>query len=280
MTEFPSEGRDLTFAPRPETPGRRLSVEQIAHYNEFGYINGLDVFDRPEADTNREYFDELLRNLGDEGAYSINCYQARAQGIWDICTNPTILDYVEDLIGPDIVCWASHFFCKLPGDPTQVHWHQDASYWHLAPARTVTVWLAIDDADAGNAAMQFIPGTHRLGHLKWRKADDGPSVLDQEIENADTLGEPFVNELGAGQISLHADMLAHGSAPNDSSRRRGGLTIRYCPVEVETTQQEWSSAIEPLVCRGNDPTGRWTHHGRPVGDNVAPENAPANVGGN
>jgi len=53
--------------------------------------------------------------------------------------------------GPDVIAWGSHFFCKQPHDPRKVAWHQDASYWPLTPARTVTVWLAIDDADIANA---------------------------------------------------------------------------------------------------------------------------------
>ena len=35
----------------------------------------------------------------------------------------------------------------------------------LSPARTVTVWLAIDDADEENAAMRFIPGSHDKGEI-------------------------------------------------------------------------------------------------------------------
>ena len=36
----------------------------------------------------------------------------------------------------------------------------------------------------------------------------------------------------AGQISIHSDMLVHGSAPNRSPRRRCGLTLRYCAADV------------------------------------------------
>ena len=116
-------------------------------------------------------------------------------------------------------------------------------------SRTVTVWLAIDDADAENSAMEFIPGTHRLGHLKFNQAA-GPAVLNQEIENATQYGEPVVDELKAGEISLHADMLAHGSPPNRSDRRRGGLTIRYCPTTVRSTAG-WNT--NSIIVRGSDP---------------------------
>jgi len=122
--------------------------------------------------------------MGEAGGYGINCYQARLAGLWDIATHPAILDHVEDLLGPNIVCWASAILSKRPHDPKKVPWHQDAAFWKLSPARTVTVWLALDDADAGNAAMQFIPGTHRMGHLRW-KTTDNPAVLNQEIVGAE-----------------------------------------------------------------------------------------------
>ena len=54
-----------------------------------------------------------------------------------------------------MIAWGSHFFCKMPGDGKRVSWHQDASYWPLTPSKAVTVWLAIDDADAENACMRL-----------------------------------------------------------------------------------------------------------------------------
>jgi non-heme Fe2+,alpha-ketoglutarate-dependent halogenase len=35
-------------------------------------------------------------------------------GIWDIATDPRILDHVQDIIGPDIICWASAILSKKP----------------------------------------------------------------------------------------------------------------------------------------------------------------------
>src|SRR5213078_3074180 len=72
------------------------------------------------------------------------------------------------LLGENVIGWGSHFFCKMPGDGKSVSWHQDASYWPLTPSKAVTVWLAIDDADVGNACMRFIPGSHWFGHLTYR----------------------------------------------------------------------------------------------------------------
>jgi len=75
-------------------------------------------------------------------------------------------------------------------------------------------------------------------------------------------------------------MLAHGSRPNMSDRRRCGLTLRYCPPEVRIVDAKWERGVEAIICRGGDPTGLWKHHERPVGDDVSPENGPRNIGGN
>jgi hypothetical protein len=270
---------DLSFKPVANPRPRRLSPAAIDDFNRRGFIAPLDVFDAREAKANAAYFDKLLDQVPDTGAYSIDCYQGRCQGLWDICTEPRILDYVEDLIGPNIICWASHFFCKMPGDKKRVPWHQDASYWKLTPARTVTAWLAIDDADVENAAMRFIPGSHDKGHLRFQPSD-ADSVLRLETLDAEKLGEPYSDVLRAGQISLHADMLVHGSEPNLSDRRRCGLTIRYCPPEVTIFDPVWANSVEAILCRGQDHSGRWKHHARPAGDDVSLGNSPRTIGGN
>ena len=49
------------------------------------------------------------------------------RGIWDIVTDPRIIDVVADLLGDSVILRHSHLFAKLPGDAKRVAWHQDAS---------------------------------------------------------------------------------------------------------------------------------------------------------
>ncbi|MEM1428006.1 MAG: phytanoyl-CoA dioxygenase family protein [Pseudomonadota bacterium] len=273
------EPLDLSFAPVTTSNPQRLSAADIVQYNREGYVQPFDIYTENEVTALRAYADRLMTDMGAGGGYGINCYQARLAGLWDIATEPRILDHVEDILGPNIVCWASAILSKAPHDPKAVPWHQDASFWSLSPARTVTVWLAIDDADAANSAMRFIPRTHDKGALKVRKAE-GASVFHIETDGADALGEPVTNALKAGQISLHADMLVHGSLPNTSDRRRCGLTLRYCPPEVRITDEGWARGVEAIVARGTDPTGRWRHHARPTNDDITATSSPHVVGNN
>ena len=49
------------------------------------------------------------------------------RGIWDIVTEPRIIDVVADLLGDTVVLRHSHLFAKLPGDPKRVSSHDAAA---------------------------------------------------------------------------------------------------------------------------------------------------------
>jgi non-heme Fe2+,alpha-ketoglutarate-dependent halogenase len=165
------------------------------------------------------------------------------------------------LIGASVVAWGSHFFCKMPRDGKTVSWHQDASYWPLTPSKAVTVWLAIDDADRGNACMRFIPGTHVLGALTYNlKETDDSNVLNQTVPGVEKYGEPVYVELKAGEASVHSDLLLHGSEANASSRRRCGLTLRYTAGDVRA-YMGWEE--KGVVVAGDRPA-HWANRPRPV----------------
>ena len=261
---------DLDFAPVRNDKPRVLTKGQIDQYNEYGFLHPFSIYSSTEAVRNRAYLDYLLAELATfndgRNQYAINGYQKCCEGIHDIATNSSILDIVEDIVGPNIICWGTHYFVKAPHDPKEVSWHQDASYWPLSPARTVTVWLAIDEANIRNSAMQVVPKTHNLGHIGWEKTKRD-AVLGQEIKLEEAWSDPVYLELGAGEISLHADMIVHGSAPNASDKRRAGLTLRYCPPEVKPLNEGWGK--HSIQCRGSDPTGTWTNHPRPCGNDMS-----------
>jgi non-heme Fe2+,alpha-ketoglutarate-dependent halogenase len=160
-----------------------------------------------------------------------------------------------------------------------VPWHQDASFWKLSPARTVTVWLAIDDADAENAAMRFIPGTHDKGEIETVEMGEG-SVFHKGIANAEQYGEPFVNALKAGQMSLHADMLLHGS----DGQPLGPAALRADAALLPAGGAHHRSRLG--AGRGGDHrtgaghVGPLAHHPRPENDDILATSSPHVVGNN
>jgi hypothetical protein len=256
--------RDLKFHPCTNRQPKTLTLDQIEYFNREGYLKGLRVFSPAEITRIREYFDGLLARVIAAGgdSYSISTAHLKYGPVYDILTNPKIIAYVTDLLGSDVVGWGSHFFCKMPHDGKRVSWHQDASYWPLTPSKTVTVWLAIDDADAGNACMRYIPRSHHFGHLTYHLSETTENnILDQTVENAEQFGEPIDVALKAGEISIHNDMLLHGSEANESDRRRCGLTLRFCAAEVRA-HMDWNQ--KGVVVSGTDPSGHWANPPRPT----------------
>jgi non-heme Fe2+,alpha-ketoglutarate-dependent halogenase len=264
--ELDSIERDLKFYPSTNETPQVFSQQQIEQFNRSGNLIGIRVFDDEEITEHRRYFDALLEKVTAAGgdSYSISTAHRKYGRVYDLLTHPRIVTCVTDLLGENVIGWGSHYFCKMPHDGKAVTWHQDASYWPLTPSKAVTVWLAIDDADSENACMRYIPGSHHFGHLTYRKSSGAEgNVLDQTVENAEQFGEPVDVELTAGEISIHSDLLLHGSDANDSKRRRCALTLRYCTADVQA-HMDWNQ--KGVWVAGGDPTGHWANNSRPEND--------------
>ena len=262
--EMDSLERDLNFYPCGVDQPAVLSKSQIEQFNTGGFLTPLDIFDSDEISEIRSYFDELLRQVTESGgdSYSISSAHLKYGPVYDILTDDRIVSPVSDLLGENLIAWGSHFFCKMPGDGKSVAWHQDASYWPLSPSKAVTVWLAIDDTDQENACVKFIAGSHQHGQMTYRPSDSAEhNVLNQTIDNPLQYGELVYNPLKAGQASIHSDLLLHGSDANQSSRRRCGLTLRYCSADVRA-ELGWNE--KGVQVRGTDSSGHWSNQPRPA----------------
>ena len=256
LAELP---RQIGFVPSENASPKTLSVSQIRQYNEQGFLMPFDGLDPAEARETRAFFDGVLAAFVELGrsSYSINTAHLRFARIYQLVQHPKIVNAVSDLLGPNVVCWGSHFFCKMPKDGKRVPWHQDSTYWPLSPTKTVTVWLAIDDADPENANMKFIPRSHLHGLIDYDETSEADTVLDLAVKNPNSYGDAEVDvQLAAGQFSMHSDLLLHGSEANESDRRRCGLTIRYAAADV-TTWYDWHK--KGFVVRGDNTSGQWAN---------------------
>ena len=168
----------------------------------------------------------------------------------DLIRHPRILDAVEDIIGPDILCWGRTFFTKEARNPA-MFWHQDSTYWGLEPPDIITAWVAFTDSNAANGAMRVIPATHKMDQVPHRDTFAAGNLLSrgQEIEVEVNERDAAMLELAAGEMSLHHVRLIHGSDPNPSADRRIGFAIRYIPTYVRQVAGSNDSAT---LVRGKD----------------------------
>ena len=264
--------RILKFFPADKNNLNILSSKQIDNFNLNGYISPLNVFSYEEITRISEYFDELISKAREKGHddYAINGWHRYCSGIYNIMMNPIILDYVSDLIGNNILNLMTHLFFKDSKSEKQVCWHQDASYWPLTPSKTITIWLAIDDVNEQNGAMQFVSGSHLFGQIPFSNSKDHENnVLNQTVHNPEKWGKETVNNsLKAGQISIHSDLLLHGSKVNNSTMRRRGLTLRYMPPDVKINNLDFFKRKKAFLCKGENVGKYWDIDDIPCGENI------------
>ena len=102
---------------------------------------------------------------------------------YNLAHTPAILDYVEDLLGPNFFLWGGQFFYKAAKSKGVVPWHQDSQYWPLNPSNSVTVWLAVYDTDKSNSAMKIVSESHKTKKFLHKINDDKNYDLNQEVSN-------------------------------------------------------------------------------------------------
>ena len=168
----------------------------------------------------------------------------------EVVHHPKIVDAIEDLYGPDLLCWSTNFFIKEASNPAFVSWHQDSTYWGLNKPDVVTAWVALTPSNAGNGAMGFIPKTHTADQMPHRDTFAKNNLLTrgQEVAVDVDPGRAVTIELEPGEISLHHVRLVHGSPANPSNDRRIGFAVRYIPTSVAQVAGRDSASL----VRGTD----------------------------
>jgi ectoine hydroxylase-related dioxygenase (phytanoyl-CoA dioxygenase family) len=143
----------------------------------------------------------------------------------------------------EVRLWQDQLLIKPPGGPaeTTIGWHQDWASWHTVASRGdfVTAWVAFDDVDDENGAMQMLRGSHTWGLLP-EASNFFATDRDGQLVGLDAHGdvEPRSVVMSAGQVSFHHPLTFHGSGANTSDRMRRSLAIHFMDASVEAVANE------------------------------------------
>jgi non-haem Fe2+, alpha-ketoglutarate-dependent halogenase len=228
-----------------------LSQDQAAFYRDRGYHFPVDVLSTVEVAEFRRKLEDYEAASGGPIKGEMR-HRSHVLFTWinEMVRHPRILDSVEDLLGPNILCWNTSFFIKEAHDPGFVSWHQGATYWGLSSSDVATAWIAFSPANRISGCMKFIDGTHRR-QVEHADTFDQNNLLTRGQEIAAEVDEAKTVhvELKPGQASLHHVLLFHGSEPNRSDDRRIGLAVRYIPTHLKQAvgQRDWATLV-----RGKD----------------------------
>jgi hypothetical protein len=228
-----------------------LTREQIETFWRDGCVFPIRVMSADEALAVRARLEAFERSAGGPLKGDLR-HKSHLLFPWldEVVHNARIVDAIEDLFGPDLLCWTTNFFIKEANNPAFVSWHQDSTYWGLDKPDVVTAWVALTPSNKTNGAMGFIPGTHTADQIPHRDTFAKNNLLTRGQEVAVDVDETkaVTIELEPGEISLHHVRLVHGSPANPSDDRRIGFAIRYIPTSVAQVAGRDSASL----VRGSD----------------------------
>jgi hypothetical protein len=219
----------------------KLSEMEITHYQRDGYVIPSFRLAENKVTHLRAILDTLIADnpgVRPEKLVSAHVDGDNGEGVkgsaefLKLAQDQDIVDLVEAVIGPDIMLWGCHVFCKPGGDGYETPWHQDGHYWPIRPLATCTVWVALDRSDTGNGCLRVVPGSQRDKKLHDHLHEDRTDlVLNQRMADGTFDEAQAVDlELDPGQMSMHDVYMIHGAAANRSPRRRTGVALRYMPA--------------------------------------------------
>jgi non-haem Fe2+, alpha-ketoglutarate-dependent halogenase len=242
---------------------KALSLEQVRFFQSEGYLFPLRSMSPEEGALCLADIEKYEGQAGEEVQKSLK-FKAHLlfMRIFNSVTGPAVLDVVEDLLGPNILLFASAFFVKDPHDGRFVSWHEDSAYMGFDPPEAVTVWTGLSDSTREMGCLRVIPKSHLqpAEKLKHVETFDKKNLLSrgQTLQNVDeTLAVDI--ETRAGQCEAHHIRLVHGSKDNRSNQRRVGFNAVFIPTHVRSTIGRRSA----MLVRGVDDYGHWDPEPRP-----------------
>ncbi len=219
------------------------------YYFTNGFYSPLRLFSNEKAKKYRNQLEDVESQIGPLH-YFTKTY-TMLKWVYDIATDKIILDFIEDLIGKNILLYNATFIIKEPQTKTYVSWHQDLTYWGFDNnQKQVSAWIALSNADATSGCMQMIPGSHKKGFFNHKTIKDSDNVLSrgQTVNNID-IDKAVSCPLKPGEASFHHGLTLHASQPNNSNDRRIGLNFQYITTDMKQLKSNDDSAI---CVRGED----------------------------
>ena len=220
-----------------------VTPEQIHAYRDNGFHLIPDFLDAGELAAWRDAVERAMDARGDAvlprpddpllGANRTVLYQRINLWMDHPAVRRLVLDerigrLAAQLEGVDgIRVWHDQALYKDPwANPTS--WHQDNTKWSFSAEHAITVWVALDEVDARNGCMFFLPGTHRR-RLDTDFATGAPmNAIFTAHPELSTL-DPVAAVLPAGGCSFHNGLTVHAAAANMSRHPRRAMTCAFMP---------------------------------------------------
>ena len=245
------------FSTTPDN-SKRLSAEQLAQFEESGFVVGPKVLDGNQIDALQTELAELTNpdHDGRELWYEYHSNESadpntvlfHALGAWrlrpafhDALWNSAFTRPASQLLNGSVRFWHDQLFCKPAKHGGVVSWHQDYSYWtRTVPMAHLTCWIGLDDATIDNGCIHYIPGSHKWDLLPITGLAGDMAAIKQTLNDEQwaRFNEPVAVELKAGECVFHHPLTIHGSFENRTERPRRAMVLNVVKDGVQSASNE------------------------------------------
>lgn len=250
----------------------RLAPEQLAFFDEHGYLMVPDVFDPADLAPLREEiaalvgtfarelhaagqldrlfedepFETRLARIAQYDRDAGDAIMRRLKGkgggahtgpaMFGTIRHPKLLACIEAFVGPEIVGSSVYRIRpKLPGRTEgEVPWHQDSGYLleHCDAFKVITCWVPLVDANVENGCLQVRAGGHRHGIAEHYRGGNAGFLVIQDDDLPP--GETVPVPVPLGGVLFMTNLTPHCSTSNDTDHVRWSVDLRYQSAAVPT----------------------------------------------
>jgi len=255
----------------------KLSADQIAFFNEHGYVVGPKVLTDLQIDRLRQELATLTEPdyPGSEFWYEYNSNESpdpsrvlfHALGAWriapafhDILWNAAYTTPASQLLGGGVRFWHDQLFCKPAMHGGVVAWHQDYSYWtRTKPMAHLTCWIGLDDSTIDNGCVHYVPGSHRWDLLPITGLAGDMNAIKGVLNEQQwqQFNRHVPVELKAGECVFHHPLTIHGSFENRTPNPRRAVVINSVLDGVRSESNEPLLAGIPAIPAGQPLGGQF-----------------------
>lgn len=256
----------------------KLSDEQVAFFNEYGYLSHVKILEDAQIEALRKDLSEirdpahpkndLFYEFHSNESTDPNTVLFHSLGHWritegfhDVLWNPRFVVAASQLLGTKSVrFWHDQLFCKPAKHGGVVAWHQDYSYWtRTTPMQHLTCWVGLDDATSENGCLNYIPKSHHWPLLdRIDLAGDMDSLKDHLTEpQKEAYDKKVAIEMPAGYGTFHHPLMVHGSYANKSDRSRRAFVLNVFADGTKSNAAEELLTGVPPIAKGKKMEGQF-----------------------
>jgi len=237
-------GPRITETSRPE---HEVGNEEIAFFEEHGWLKLEGVFDDEEVAVLSEELDRLIdewaeQSMGWQGDWreeyldpderegtsliAMHDLQFYAEPYRQMVEDPRLVTPVSRIVDRNVELHHTTLHAKPPDTGSPFPMHQDWAFYkhHGGPYEYVDALVHIDDVPPEKGPLQFVEGSHELGAIDHIEGEgQTPHLPTDEYHLEDAVEVPAE----AGDVNLVSYHTIHGSDRNRSEGMRRLVRVGY-----------------------------------------------------